>query len=39
MRRSPNLVHRLAIHREIWGEDAGDNHALIRSYAYLAEMQ
>lgn len=29
MRRSPNLVHRLAIHREIWGEDAGDNHALI----------
>lgn len=29
MRRSPNVVHRLAIHREIWGEEPGDNHALI----------
>lgn len=29
MRRSPNVVHRLAIHREIWGEAPGDNHALI----------
>lgn len=29
MRRSPNVVHRLAIHREIWGEESGDNHALI----------
>lgn len=29
MRRSPNLVNRLAIHREIWGEEPGDNHALI----------
>ncbi|TXT28745.1 MAG: two-component transcriptional regulator winged helix family [Rhodocyclaceae bacterium] len=29
MRRSPNVVHRLAIHREIWGDEPGDNHALI----------
>lgn len=29
LRRSPNVVHRLAIHREIWGEEPGDNHALI----------
>ncbi|MDD2741076.1 MAG: response regulator transcription factor [Rhodocyclaceae bacterium] len=29
MRRSPNVVHRQAIHREIWGEEPGDNHALI----------
>jgi DNA-binding response OmpR family regulator len=29
MRRSPNVVHRSVIQREIWGHDAGDNHALI----------
>lgn len=29
MRHSPNVVHRLAIHREIWGDEPGDNHALI----------
>ncbi len=29
LRRSPNVVHRLAIHREIWGDAPGDNHALI----------
>lgn len=29
MRQSPNVVHRLAIQRAIWGEEAGDNHALI----------
>lgn len=29
MRRSPNVVHRQAIHREIWGNEPGDNHALI----------
>ena len=29
MRHSPNVVHRLAIHREIWGDAPGDNHALI----------
>jgi DNA-binding response OmpR family regulator len=29
MRHSPNVVHRLAIFREIWGDAPGDNHALI----------
>ena len=29
MRRSPNVVHRQAIHREIWGDEPGDAHALI----------
>lgn len=29
MRRSPNVVHRSAIQREIWGDEPGDNHALI----------
>ncbi|MBL8448321.1 MAG: response regulator transcription factor [Dokdonella sp.] len=29
MRRSPNVVHRQAIHREIWGDETGDAHALI----------
>jgi DNA-binding response OmpR family regulator len=29
MRHSPNVVHRLAIQREIWGDEPGDNHALI----------
>ncbi|PKO36857.1 MAG: DNA-binding response regulator [Betaproteobacteria bacterium HGW-Betaproteobacteria-6] len=29
MRRSPNVVHRLGIHREIWGDEPGDTHALI----------
>jgi len=29
MRRSPNVVHRQAIHREIWGDEPGDTHALI----------
>lgn len=29
LRKAPNVVHRMAIHREIWGEEAGDNHALI----------
>ena len=29
MRRSPNVVHREVIQREIWGDEPGDNHALI----------
>lgn len=29
MRHSPNVVHHLAIHREIWGDEPGDSHALI----------
>lgn len=29
MRHSPNVVHRMAIHREIWGDEPGDNHVLI----------
>lgn len=30
MRQSPNVVHRLAIHRELWGEeDHSESHALI----------
>lgn len=29
LRRSPNVVHRSAIQREIWGDEPGDNHALI----------
>lgn len=29
MRHSPNVVHRSAIHREIWGEEPSDSHALI----------
>jgi DNA-binding response OmpR family regulator len=29
MRRSPNVVHRSAIQREIWGDEPGDSHALI----------
>jgi len=29
MRRSPNVVHRQAIHREIWDDEPGDAHALI----------
>ncbi len=29
MRRSPNVVHNLAIHRELWGEERSDTHALI----------
>lgn len=29
MRNSPNVVHNQAIHRELWGEDRGDTHALI----------
>jgi DNA-binding response OmpR family regulator len=29
MRHSPNVVHRMAIHREIWGDEPGDNHTLI----------
>lgn len=29
MRRSPNVVHRHQIQREIWGDELGDNHALI----------
>lgn len=29
MRRSPNVVHRSVIQREIWGDEPGDNHALI----------
>ncbi len=29
MRHSPNVVHRQAIHREIWGDEPGDNHAMI----------
>ena len=29
MRRSPNVVHRSVIQREIWGDDPGDSHALI----------
>lgn len=29
MRHSPNVVHRQAIHREIWGDEPGDAHALI----------
>lgn len=29
MRRSPNVVHQAVIQREIWGDAAGDNHALI----------
>jgi DNA-binding response OmpR family regulator len=29
MRRSPNVVHQAMIQREIWGDEAEDNHALI----------
>ena len=29
MRHSPNVVHRMAIQKEIWGNEAGDNHAMI----------
>lgn len=29
IRHSPNVVHRQAIHREIWGDEPGDSHALI----------
>ncbi len=29
MRRSPNVVHSLAIHRELWGEERGDTHAIV----------
>jgi len=29
MRHSPNVVHREVIQREIWGDEPGDNHALI----------
>jgi DNA-binding response OmpR family regulator len=29
MRNSPNVVHNLALHRELWGEDRGDTHALV----------
>lgn len=29
MRRSPNVVHNTALHRELWGEDRGDTHALV----------
>jgi DNA-binding response OmpR family regulator len=29
MRRSPNVVHRSMIQREIWGQEPGDSHALI----------
>ena len=29
MRKSPNVVHRNAIQREIWGDEPCDNHALI----------
>lgn len=29
MRHSPNVVHTLAIHRELWGEDRGDTHAIV----------
>lgn len=29
MRRSPNVVHRAVIQREIWGDETDDNHALI----------
>jgi DNA-binding response OmpR family regulator len=29
MRRSPNVVHRAALQREIWGDEPGDGHALI----------
>ena len=29
MRNSPNVVHNLAIHRELWGEERGDTHAVV----------
>jgi len=29
MRHAPNVVHQQAIFREIWGEDAGDKHAML----------
>ena len=29
MRSSPNVVHSLAIHRELWGEERGDTHAIV----------
>lgn len=29
MRNSPNVVHNLAIHRELWGEERGDTHAIV----------
>lgn len=29
MRSSPNVVHNLTLHRELWGEDRGDTHALV----------
>ena len=29
MRHSPNVVHRLAIHRELWGEERSDTHAIV----------
>lgn len=35
MRNSPNVVHNLAIHRELWGEDRGDTHAAVVHIATL----
>ena len=29
MRHAPNVVHHLAIQREIWGDEPGDSHALV----------
>ncbi|MBK8400418.1 MAG: response regulator transcription factor [Propionivibrio sp.] len=29
MRNSPNVVHNLAIHHELWGEERGDTHAIV----------
>lgn len=29
LRKSPNVVHNIALHRELWGENRGDTHALV----------
>ncbi len=29
MRSTPNVVHNLALHRELWGGDRGDTHAIV----------
>jgi len=29
MRHSPNVVHTQALHRELWGEERGDTHAIV----------